>query len=77
MAESTTHSIASGSTFSRTFVALGHPGFRRYYIGQGISLVGTWLQAAAVRWIVYERTGSAFMLGVLEVASLLPGILVG
>ena len=68
---------ASGSTFSRTFVALGHPGFRRYYIGQGISLVGTWLQAAAVRWLVYERTGSEFMLGVLEVASLLPGILVG
>jgi len=77
MAESATHSRASGFAFSRTFVALGHPGFRRYYIGQGISLVGTWLQAAAVRWIVYERTGSAFMLGVLEVATLLPGILVG
>jgi len=77
MAESATHSIALGSAFSRTFVALGHPGFRRYYIGQGISLIGTWLQAAAVRWLVFERTGSEFMLGVLEVASLLPGILVG
>ena len=77
MAESTTHSSASGSTFSRTFVALGHPGFRRYYIGQGISLVGTWLQAAAVRWLVFDQTNSEFMLGVVELASLLPGILVG
>jgi len=77
MAESATHSIAPGSAFSRTFAALALPGFRRYYIGQGISLIGTWLQAAAVRWLVYERTGSEFMLGIVEVASLLPGILVG
>jgi predicted MFS family arabinose efflux permease len=62
---------------SPTFAALDHPGFRRYYIGQGISLVGTWLQAAAVRWLVFERTGSEFMLGLVEVASLMPGILVG
>jgi MFS family permease len=77
MVESATRARSLGSTISRTFLALEHPGFRRYYIGQGISLVGTWLQAAAVRWIVYERTGSEFMLGVVEVASLLPGIMVG
>jgi MFS family permease len=77
MVESTIRTSALGSTISRTFVALGHPGFRRYFIGQGISLVGTWLQAAAVRWLVYERTGSEFMLGIVEVASLLPGIMVG
>jgi predicted MFS family arabinose efflux permease len=62
---------------SRTFSALDHPGFRRYYLGQGISLVGTWLQTAAVRWLVFERTNSEFMLGIVELASLLPGILVG
>jgi MFS family permease len=77
MVESATQPSALGLTISRTFLALGHPGFRRYYIGQGISLVGTWLQAAAVRWIVYERTNSEFMLGVVEVTSLLPGIMVG
>ncbi len=65
------------SVRSPTFVALDHPGFRRYYIGQGISLVGTWLQAAAVRWLVFDQTHSEFMLGVVEVASLTPGILVG
>jgi MFS family permease len=62
---------------SRTFAALDSPGFRRYYIGQGISLVGTWLQAAAVRWLVFDQTGREFMLGIVEVASLMPGLLVG
>jgi MFS family permease len=62
---------------SPTFAALGEPGFRRFYIGQGISLIGSWLQAAAVRWLVFDRTGSEFMLGVVEVASLLPGLFVG
>ncbi len=51
--------------------------FARYYIGQAISLVGTWLQGAAVRWLVFEQTHSEFMLGVVEVASLMPGLLVG
>ena len=61
----------------RTFAALEHPGFRRFYAGQGISLIGTWLQAAAVRWLVFEQTHSEFLLGVVEVASLMPGLLVG
>jgi predicted MFS family arabinose efflux permease len=68
--------VGSATRF-QTFQALAHPGFRRYYAGQGISLIGTWLQAAAVRWIVFERTGSEFLLGVVETANLLPGLLVG
>ncbi len=62
---------------SPTFAALGEPGFRRFYLGQGISLIGSWLQAAAVRWLVFDQTRSEFMLGVVEVASLLPGLFVG
>jgi predicted MFS family arabinose efflux permease len=65
------------SVRTRTFAALHHPGFRRYYLGQGISLVGTWLQSAAVRWLVFDQTGSEFVLGILEVAALMPGLLVG
>ena len=77
MADTTTHSSAYRSVRSRTFAALDHPDFRRYYIGQGISLAGTWLQGAAVRWLVFDQTHSEFMLGVVEVASLMPGLLVG
>src|SRR5262249_6664412 len=65
------------SPSSRTFAALGHPGFRRYYVGQGVSLIGTWLQSAAVRWLVFDQTHSEFMLGIVEVAALMPGLLVG
>ncbi len=76
MADPATSSEMARSVRSPTFAALDHPGFRRYYIGQGISLIGTWLQAAAVRWLVFDETGSEFMLGLVEVASLMPGLLV-
>src|SRR5438067_1243119 len=62
---------------SRTFAALDNPDYRRFYLGQGISLVGTWLQGAAVNWIVFERTDSEFTLGVVGAAGLLPGLVVG
>ncbi len=62
---------------SRTFAALGNADYRRFYIGQGISLIGTWLQAAAVSWIVFEQTGSERMLGLIETANIMPGLLVG
>ena len=77
MADFTRSSRTFSAVRARTFAALGHSGFRRYYLGQGISLVGTWLQAAAVRWLVFDQTQSEFMLGVVEVASLMPGLLVG
>src|SRR5262245_34913161 len=77
MAESRELSSPYQSVRSRTFAALDHPDFRRYYLGQGVSLVGTWLQGAAVRWLVFDQTHSEFMLGVVEVASLLPGLFVG
>jgi len=77
MADSATHGSVFRSVRSPTFAALEHPDFRRYYMGQAISLVGTWLQGAAVRWLVFDQTHSEFMLGVIEVASLMPGLLVG
>jgi MFS family permease len=46
-------------------------------MGHGVSLVGTWMQAAAVNWIVYDLTRSEMWLGVVEAANLLPGLVVG
>jgi len=62
---------------SRTFSALGVRDFRRFFMGQGVSLVGTWLQGAAVSWMVYEKTRSELTLGIVGAASLLPGLFVG
>lgn len=59
------------------FEALEVPEYRRFSLGHGVSLLGSWIQAAAVSWLVYDWTHSERMLGVLEAANLLPGLLVG
>src|SRR5690606_5514452 len=33
--------------------------------GQGLSLVGTWMQQIAVSWLVYRMSGSALVLGLV------------
>lgn len=62
---------------SRTFAAFDNADYRKFYLGQGISLIGTWLQAAAVGWIVFDRTGSERMSGLVEAAGIVPGLVVG
>lgn len=57
--------------------ALGHPGFRRYCLGQGISVLGTWIQQVALHWLVYRLTGSAALLGVTAFAAMAPQLLAG
>jgi MFS family permease len=43
--------------------ALAHRNFRLFFLGQGISLIGTWMQAVALGWLVLELTNSAFAVG--------------
>jgi MFS family permease len=52
--------------------AFRHRSFRIFYAGQGLSLLGTWLQTVATSWLVYRLTGSAFMLGLVAGAQQLP-----
>ena len=49
----------------RTFRALKHRNFRLFFVGQGLSMVGTWLQQVAMGWLTYRLTGSAWLLGVV------------
>jgi MFS family permease len=56
--------------------ALRHRNFRLFFIGQGISLTGTWLQTTAMSWLVYRLTGSAFLLGVVGFSTQLPSIFI-
>ncbi|HET7262134.1 MAG TPA: MFS transporter [Casimicrobiaceae bacterium] len=49
----------------RTFRALRHRNFRLFFIGQGLSMIGTWLQQVAMGWLVYRLTDSAWLLGVV------------
>jgi MFS family permease len=56
--------------------ALAHRNFRLFLFGQGISLIGTWMQQVAVSWVVFQMTGSAALLGVVTFAGQIPGLLV-
>lgn len=49
--------------------------FRLYFVGQIISMVGTWLEIVAQGWLVFEMTGSAFWVGVAAAASSIPTLL--
>jgi MFS family permease len=57
--------------------ALAHRNYRLFFGGQGISLVGTWMQTVAQAWLVLQLTGDPFMLGLLSVAQFLPVMVLG
>jgi len=52
--------------------AFRHRGFRLFFLGQGISQFGTWLQLIATSWLMYRLTGSAFYLGLASFALQVP-----
>src|SRR5436309_413509 len=56
---------------------LRSPNYRRFFIGQLISVAGTWLQIVAEGWLVYQLTHSTAWLGIVAGAGALPGLLLG
>ncbi|MBI4520680.1 MAG: MFS transporter [Gemmatimonadetes bacterium] len=57
--------------------ALRHRNLRLFFTGQGISLVGTWMQQVAMAWLVYRLTNSSLLLGVIAFWSQFPVLLMG
>ena len=51
------------------FRALYHRNYRLFFGGQGISLIGTWMQQLAMSWLVYRMTNSTFLLGLIGFSS--------
>ena len=58
------------------FPVLRHRNFRLYVVGQGLSLIGFWMQSVAQSWLVYRLTESAFALGVVAFFAYAPVIAV-
>lgn len=52
--------------------ALRHYNYRLFFIGQLISLTGTWMQSVAQGWLVLRLTDSPLLLGLVAAASSLP-----
>src|SRR5882762_1772617 len=46
--------------------ALSHRNFRLFLLGQGISLIGTWMQSVALGWLVLDITNSPFAVGLTQ-----------
>ena len=60
-----------------TFAALSIPNYRRYYAGQSISLIGTWMQMTTQSWLVLTLTHSSTALGLIVALQTLPVLLLG
>jgi MFS family permease len=56
------------------FRALGHRNFRLYLVGQGVSVVGSWMQQVAMAWLMYQLTASPLWLGLLGFTGQIPSL---
>ncbi len=66
----------TGAPFLHLLRALRSRNYRLFVAGQGVSLVGTWMQQVAMSWLVYRLTGSAMLLGVVGFTSQIPTIFI-
>jgi MFS family permease len=51
---------------------LSQRNFLLYWLGQFVSLIGTWMQQLALSWVVLDLSRSAFTLGMVNFVSALP-----
>ena len=63
------------STLRHVGRALRHRNFRIFFLGQGVSVIGTWMQFTALPWVVYTMTGSNSLLGIVLFCGQLPVLL--
>jgi MFS family permease len=52
-----------------------HRNFRLFWIGQTVSLVGSWMQVMAQGWLALDLSDSAFLVGLVTSAGSLPVVL--
>ena len=65
-----------GTPLRHLLRALRSRNYRLFLAGQGVSLVGTWMQHVAMSWLVYRLTGSALLLGVVGFTSQIPTLFI-
>ena len=58
--------------WGRTFAALRHPNYRLWFMGQLVSMVGTWMQITAQSFLIFQLTNSTAYLGFVGFANGLP-----
>lgn len=58
--------------FENALRALGERNYRAYTVGNGISLIGTWLQRVAIGWLAWELSHSTIWLGLVTLGTTAP-----
>ena len=53
-------------------VLVTHRNFRIFWVGQTLSLIGTWMQSMASGWLALELSDSALLVGLLASIGSLP-----
>ena len=61
--------------WQETFAALKHYNYRLWFVGQVVSLVGTWMQSTAQGYLIYQITHSPAYLGVVGFVGGAPSLL--
>ncbi len=56
-------------------VLQAHQNFRLFWIGQTVSLIGTWMQTVGQGWLALQLSNSAFIVGIVSAAGSLPVLL--
>ncbi len=62
----------TASCLRTMFRSLRHRNFRLFFMGQGLSLIGTWMQMTAVAWLVWRLGHNPFLLGLSGFAARIP-----
>ncbi len=76
--DSTAAPIASGDGPSGRFPAFRYRNYRLFFMGQLVSVTGTWMQSLAQSYLVYEvLRSSPFELGLVNVFQFAPVLLLG
>jgi len=73
----TVYSNAMRTLVDSTFRSLRIRNYRLWFVGQGISQCGTWMQTVAQGWLVLQLSGSALDLGIAVALPFLPVLLFG
>src|SRR5436190_5134126 len=68
-------SAGSGFSPSGPFVAFRHRNYRLFFIGQFISMCGTWLQSVAQGWLVWRLTHNSAAVGTVGFFGSVPMLL--
>jgi len=59
-----------------TLRSLAHRNYRLYFFGQGVSLIGAWMQQVVMTWLIYDLRHSPFLLGAAGFASQVPAFVI-